>query len=192
MTMKNYELGRVEVHVPKERSSQPDSPFNSSAGELGWITRQLRSDLAFENGCVQRCKKSATVKGLIRLKHAVEAARRGASVKMRYWTDVDLENGVVVHLADSGHANGMPEGNDIFRYRSVGGHYILIANPGILQGEAVRANIVCYHSSQTKRVCRSTLAAEASHLSESVEAGDWVTVLLHKAFLSNLDLAYRH
>ena len=53
-----------------------------------------------KNGCVQRCKKSATGKDLIRLRHAVEAARRGASVKTRYWTDVDLEHGVVVHLAD--------------------------------------------------------------------------------------------
>lgn len=62
----------------------------------------------------------------------------------------------------------------------------MIANPGILQGEAVRANIVCYHSSQTKRVCRSALAVEASHLSEPVEAGDWVTVLLREHSILDL------
>ena len=38
-----------------------------------------------------------------------------------------------------------------------------------------------YHSCQTKRVCRSTLTAEASHLSEAVEAGDWSAVLLDEA-----------
>ena len=38
----------------------------------------------------------------------------------------------------------------------------------------VQANILAFHSSQTNRVRRSTLAAEASHAAEAVEAGDWV------------------
>ena len=32
---------------------------------------------------------------------------------MRFWDDVDLLNGVVLHLADSGHANGTPEHDEI-------------------------------------------------------------------------------
>lgn len=65
------------------------------------------------------------------------------------------------------------------KYRSVGGYYILLARAGILSGEEVRASILTYHSTQTKRVCRSTLAAEAAHLAEAVEAGDWVIDLKH-------------
>ena len=67
------------------------------------------------------------------------------------------------------------------RYRSVGGYFILVADKRILQGETVRCNVLCYHSGQTKRVCRSTLAAEASHLAEAVEAEDWVRVLIEEA-----------
>lgn len=94
----------------------------------------------------------------------------------------------MVHLADSGHANGTPERNEAMRYRSVGGHFILLANPKILEGEEVRCNILAFHSSQTKRVCRSTLAAEASHLAEAVEAGDWIIVLLEEALTGHVDL----
>ena len=117
-------------------------------------------------------------------------ARRGADFKQRYWSDVDLANGVILHLADSGHANGTPDHKAEMKYKSVGGYFILIANPEILEeGGTGRANILCYHSSLTKRVCRSTLAAEASHLAEAVEAGDWVIVLLEEALSGELNLA---
>ena len=76
----------------------------------------------------------------------------------------------------------------MLRYRSIGGCYILIADPAVLQGGSVRANIVWFHSSQTKRVCRSTLPAAASHLPESFEAGDWIAVLLHEALHGDVDL----
>lgn len=58
---------------------------------------------------------------------------------------------------------------------------MFLANKEILDGRPARANMIGFHSSQTKRVCRSTLAAEASHLSEAVEAGDWLAVLLDEA-----------
>ena len=194
--MRNYALSMSKITVSKERRAQPEADLteeeqrilNSGAGELGWISRQLRSDLAFDNGCVQRCKKKPKVSDLLRLKTVVEAARRGADVRMRFWDDVDLQNGVILHLADSGHANGTPEHDQIKRYRSIGGYYILIANPEVLEGKPSRANILAFNSSQTKRVCRSTLAAEASHLSESIECGDWIIVVLHEALHGSVDL----
>ena len=162
--------------------------YQRSAGELGWITRQLRCDLAYENGVAQRAKTDACVADLVRLKQFVGAARRSADFKLRFWKEVDLDSGVIVHLADSGHANGTPDHNEAMRYRSVGGYFILVANPGILEGKTVKANILAYYSGVTKRVCRSTLAAEASHLAEAVEMGDWVTVLLEEALTGELDL----
>lgn len=59
----------------------------------------------------------------------------------------------------------------------------MIAEKGILNGEESRCNILSFHSGVTKRACRSTLAAEASHLAEAVEAGDWIIVLLEEALL---------
>ena len=51
-------------------------------------------------------------------------------------------------------------------------------HPGVLEGQDVKANILAMNSGQTKRVSRSTLAAEASHLAEAVKADDWIIVLL--------------
>ena len=142
VTMRNYALSMKPVPIDPARRKclmaelTPDELelLQSSAGELGWITRQLRCDLAYENGVIQRCKSEACIADLIRLKQYVGMARRGADFRQRYWADVDLVNGVVIHLADSGHANGTPDHNEVLKYRSVGGYFILIANPEILEG----------------------------------------------------------
>lgn len=162
--------------------------LNSSAGELGWLARQLRCDIAFENGCIQRCKADPCVADLVRLKSYIGMARRGADFQQRYWSDVNLRDGVLVHLADSGHANGTPERDEVLRYRLVGGCFILIADSCILEAKEARCNIIAFHSSLLKRVCRSTLAAEASHLAEAVQTGDWIAVLLEEAMTGNVDL----
>ena len=196
ISMKNYALSMRKIPIDRERKKQLEDDLrteeaelmNSSAGELGWLARQLRCDLAYENGVIQRCKSEAIVADLVKLKQYVGSARRGADFKMRFWSDVDLKNGVILHLADSGHANGTPERNEQMRYRSVGGYFILVADKRILDGDSVRCNVICFHSGQTKRVCRSTLAAEASHLAEAVEAGDWITVLIEEALTGEVDL----
>ena len=196
VSMRNYALSMKLVKIEKTRRQQLDQELteeeketlNSLAGELGWIARQLRCDLTYENGVIQRCKSDPVVADLVRLKQYVGMARRSADFKMRYWADVNLKESVIIHLADSGHANGTPEKNEQMRYRSVGGYFILAANPGILEDQEVRCNILAYHSGLTKRVCRSTLAAEASHLAEAVETGDWIIVLLEEALTGRLDL----
>ena len=196
MTMNNYVRSMRPVKIEKERrkhlearlTAEEKEQMQSSCGELGWVARQLRSDLAFENGCLQRSKSDPSVADLLRLRLAVSAARRAADFRQRFWSDVDPYEAVVVHLADSGHANGTPEKDNIMKYRSVGGYFLMLANPGILKGESVRANVLAYQSTQTKRVCRSTLAAEAAHLAEAVEHGDWLIVVLAEALYGQIDL----
>ncbi|CAE7413384.1 RE2, partial [Symbiodinium necroappetens] len=194
--MRNYALSLKPVPVQRDRRQRLEDPltekemelYQSSAGELGWLARQLRCDLAYENGVAQRANLDARVADLIRLKQFIGAARRGADFHLRFWADVSLKDSVVVHLSDAGHANGTPEHDEKMRYRSVGGYFILLANKGILEGKEVKANILAFNSGQTKRVCRSTLAAEASHLAEAVEAGDWIIVVLEEALTGKVDL----
>ena len=196
VAMKNYALSLKTVkvnpdrraHLTSELEPEEKEAFQSHAGELGWLARQLRCDLAYENGVIQRCKADVCIADLLRLKQYVGQARRGADFRLRYWSDIDLRRAVIVHLADSGHANGTPDYKEEMKYKSVGGYFILAANPGILEGAEVRADVLAFHSTQTKRVCRSTLAAEASHLAEAVEAGDWIIVLLEEALSGKVDL----
>lgn len=196
VSMRNYALNTKKIQIPAARKTQLESSltaeemmtYQSAAGELGWLTRQLRCDLAYENGVAQRTKVNACVGDLVRQRQYLSLARRGADFRMRYWSDVSLHDAVVVLMADSGHANGVPERDDIMRYRSIGGYFVLLASKEVLDDQPARANVMSFHSSQTKRVCRSTLAAEASHLAEALEAGDWCICLLEEALSGKLDL----
>ncbi len=86
VTMSNYARSMKPVKIEKQRKTQLEarltdgerSQLESAAGELGWIVRQLRCDLAYENGCVQRCKKDPCVADLVGLRHAVAAVRRSS------------------------------------------------------------------------------------------------------------------
>ena len=198
VTMRNYTMSMKKISLSRVRSKQLEASLtaeehellNSSAGELGWLSRQLRYVLAYDNGCAQRSKADPCVADLLKLKSFIGAVRRGADFRLRYWADVDVRNAVLVRLADSGHANGTPEHDDVLRYRSVGGHFILLGNPEILEGQEARCNVLTFRSSLTKRVCRSTLAAEASHLAEAVEVGDWIAVVLEEALVGEVDLKH--
>ncbi|CAK9082713.1 unnamed protein product [Durusdinium trenchii] len=194
--MRNYALSAKGTHISKVRRAQLESSlteeefqtFQSRAGELGWLARQLRCDRVYENGVVQRAKGDACVGDLGRLKQYLAQAKRGADFRLRYWSDVNLREAVLILLADPGHASGTPERDEIMRYRSVGGYFVLVGNKEILEDKPARANVLTFYSGQTKRVCRSTLAAEASHLAEAVECGDWCACLLEEALTGDSNL----
>ena len=106
VTMRNYALSMRSVKIEKVRRAQLQASLAESekgvmesvAGELGWIARQLRCDLMYENGDIQRSKHDACVGDLVKLRQYVSMARRAADFRMRYWADVNLEDAVVVHL----------------------------------------------------------------------------------------------
>ncbi|CAE7262427.1 RE1, partial [Symbiodinium necroappetens] len=181
VSMCNYALSMKCLQVASARRKQLEDELEpeeleklqSAAGELGWLTRQLRCDLAYENGVIQKCKTDAVVADLVRLQKYMGQARRGADFRQRYWKWTRQRR-------------TRPQRSSSLQLRER--TFILVANAEISDGKEARANIIGYHSSQTKRVCRSTLAAEASHLAEAVEAGDWAIVLLEEALTGQLDL----
>ena len=183
VSMRNYSLNTKKIQIDRIRRQQLESSlteeefqvYQSGAGELGWLTRQLRCDLCYENGVVQRAKGDACVADLVKLRQYLSMAQRGADFCLRYWSDVDLRNGVLIHLVDSGHANGSHEKDDRLPQRG------WLFPDGRQSGDSGREECpskLSFHSGQAKRVCR--LAAEASHLAEAIEAGDWCCCLWKK------------
>lgn len=73
----NIDKGR-KMQLEARLTAAERELLESSAGELGRVARQLRSDLAYENGCVQKCKADPCIADLVRLRPAVAAARRAA------------------------------------------------------------------------------------------------------------------
>ena len=116
----------------------------------------------------------------------ITQVKRAANFRMRYWPDVNLEAAVPSGFWACQWDPRARRVHEVPQRWWV--YFLLLANEGVLRGETVRANILSFQSSQTRRVCRSTLAAEAAHLAEAVKAGDWLAALLHEALHEDLDL----
>ena len=156
-------------------------------GEAGWFARQLRFDCAMEVGELQRAAEGPCVGDLVKMNATLAELRRGADFTLHFPKGIDPMNCIVVVPADSGHCNG-PEHDEIEKYKSVGGNFLLLAPPEFADGKDTPIAIVDWQTGMTSRVCRSTLAAEAAHLANGIEGADWLCVLLEEVRQPDLNL----
>ncbi|CAK0891172.1 unnamed protein product [Prorocentrum cordatum] len=193
--MVNYATSLKPIKIPAGRRKQLQEDLNEDeakellrvSGEIGWLGRQCRLDLAFLSGELQRARAAPCVADLVKANLAVSEAKKGAEVALVYPANLRLSSAVIGAAVDAGHANG-PEHDDIERYKSCGGHVALLTTDGILAGHQAPVAVLDWKSGMAQRVCRSTSAAEASHLADAVEAVDWAAVLFREATNVSVDL----
>lgn len=150
-------------------------------GQLNWMARQCRADLAFGVSRIQQLAGVDDPAALTELKILVERAKENVIIQYVH-LGCSLDEAIVVGASDASFA-GMPRG------RSQGGFALAFANPKILHGEAPLA-IVAYHSGLLKRVVRSSLAAEISQAAHTLEEMDFLRAFT--AELTKKDFTLRH
>ncbi|CAK0841114.1 unnamed protein product [Prorocentrum cordatum] len=193
--MVNYATSLKPIKIPAARRKQLQDDLNEEeakqllrvSGEIGWLGRQCRLDLALLSGELQRARAAPCVADLVKANLAVSEAKKGAEVALVYPANLRLATAVVGAAVDAGHANG-PEHDDIERYRSCGGHVVLLTTGSTLAGHPAPVAVLDWKSGMTQRVRRSTVAAEASHLADAAEAIDWAAVLFREATNVSVDL----
>ena len=89
------------------------------------------------------------VADLIKINKAISDAKRGNDYLQRFPLGLELEGAVVLVLCDSGHANSNPENDDVKRYRSVGGHFLLVAEATLMYTKPGKVALLDYRSSTT-------------------------------------------
>ncbi|CAL1141583.1 unnamed protein product [Cladocopium goreaui] len=166
---------RGEAHplLPNERKW-----IGTICGQLNWMARQCRADLAFGVSRVQQLAGVADPAALTELRVLVERARMPVTVKFTA-LGCDIKDMVVIYTSDASFA-GMPRGRS-------GGFAVGFANPEILAGSAP-INVVHYHSGLLKRVVRSSLAAEISQAAHTLEEGDFIRALLAEMIYEGFSL----
>ena len=156
--------------------------MKSIAGSLAWISRQCRPDLAYRvsriqsassNGCVADLKEANK-----HIDYAVSTADRGLKFRsgILSW---DMENDPMISciITDASHAN---ESEDLIvngktskeGHRSQGGKMICLGTNSLVDGDEGGIHIISFSSTIVRRVCRSTMQAEAYSLQSGVEEGD--------------------
>eukprot|EP00439_Symbiodinium_sp_Y106_P017632 s1781_g2.t1 len=146
------------------RRKQPNAPlsepekslFRGLIGQMGWITRQTRPDLMVNVSMAMAAQSmgSPTVKDVINLNKAVKMLRESSDAKWCFRAShLSLQNSIVFCFADSSFAN-QPEVPDRVLDR--------LTTPEIHEGKKAPIHVIETYFGSIKRVCRSTLAAEAN------------------------------
>ncbi|CAE7373456.1 RE1 [Symbiodinium sp. CCMP2592] len=174
VTMDGY---APKLQDPPQRKAGDRSPLTdaekkwvaSVGGQINWMARQGRADLAFGISKVQQmagARDPETLKALLAL---VKKARDPYECIFQAMPG-GFDQMIFLAVSDASHA-AMPKG------RSQGGLMILLAPEEILDGDAL-VNCVMYHSAVLKRVVRSSLAAEISQAAEALEQCDFVRTMM--------------
>ena len=141
---------------------------SSVGGQLLWMARQGRADLAFGISKVQQLAGAKDPTTIASLNQLVTKAREPYEMIFQQ-VPGKVEDLVFLAVSDASHGS-MPKG------RSQGGMMILLANNEILEGPSL-VNCVLYHSAVLKRVVRSSLAAEISQAAETMDQCEYVRAM---------------
>lgn len=183
--MRDYARKLTTFKIGRDTRKDLGVPINDAelqllqkcTGELSWLARQLCVDLTYRVGYLQRSRAAPCVGDMVLLRHTIRKAKKGADIKLKYAGGLDAGKLIVLTTVDAGHAKGH-ETIESIKYKSCGGHVVMLSDEAIMAGGTRRCLILDWLSHLTQRVCRSTLAAEASHLASAMEITDWVAMLL--------------
>ena len=161
-------------HVAKKQFSETVKPedmseFRSVAGSLQWVAGQTRPDVASTVSLSCKGTKS-TYQNLNDMYQAIEHLQNTKDSGFVMTPTAISESTIVVCYSDSSWANA--EG-----YTSQHGCLTLLANPRVTDQDG-GATLVDWKSSRSGRVCRSTLAAEASACDTALDRGAFISAML--------------
>ena len=174
---KERRLNKDARATPSEREA-----LQSGNGQLAWLVRSSRMDLAFRLVESQTGARDTdlSVKDLLPYNKVVRDAKTD-SIEFTFWP-MDILKGVLLAFGDSCFAN-------VGKNRTSLQASLIIMyaadREALLRGERVRVSPLIWKSHRIKRVVRSTLAAETMAALEAVEHADVMRGTLRRALRRN-------
>ncbi|CAE7200469.1 GIP [Symbiodinium sp. CCMP2592] len=176
-----------KIHVDKRR--HPGDPLTDSdktqmksvAGSLAWVCRQCRPDLSYRVSKIQSASSNGTVADIRdankAVEHAISTYDRGLVFKsgLLDWKTPGALLSLVI--TDASHANEseemiINEMTSVEGHRSQGARMVFLTDGALWKGNKGSIHPILWASNLVRRVCRSTIQAEAYTLQAGVEDGD--------------------
>ena len=153
---------------PTSLTSELRLAMSSILGQLNWMARQGRYDIAYGVSHVQQLMTREPTEALEFLNKVIYRARQPMVQKIKKLKD--WENLVVISASDAAYG-AQPGGY------SQGGLLVALAEPEILEGEA-QLVVVEAASMKIQRVVRCSMSAEVSMAATAFEHGDFIRAAL--------------
>ena len=163
------------VHIPSPRSkekndslSRPEQKqYMKIVGQLNWASQQTRPDIMFEVMELSMKFKNPHVSDLLRANKAVKKIK-STDVCIMFPTLTNIEDCYILTMSDAAFANLQDN------VSSGCGHIILLIDSNM------RCCPLSWKANKVKRVVRSTLAAEALALQETIDCAIYLRELLRE------------
>ena len=180
VTRREFIQGMEGGRLPRGRGQQPEAltpqewaDFRSIAGSLQWLAGQCRPEIGPLVSLSNR-GKDTTYKDLQRLFEAVIYLKETCDRGLVY-QDIQLdENSVFVTYTDSSFANA--------ELKSQFGVCVFVSNPAVTS-KPTPGTLIDWRSARSTRICRSTLAAEASAADEGADRALFANLCLSEILL---------
>lgn len=141
--------------------------FRSLLGQLNWVVRESRPDIAFDTCELSTLLKEATIDDALRANKIVQRLKK-THVRVVIPSLVEVSHLTIECFSDASFGNLSNGG-------SQGGYIIFVAD------HSGRRCPIAWQSRKVRRVVKSTLAAETLALLDAAEAGVYVSHLLQGA-----------
>jgi hypothetical protein len=173
--------GRIRIANGRRMQDEvtPDerTQLKSVAGSLSWVARQCRPDISYRVSKMQstagpKCRVADLKEANKVLEYAIQTAEKGLTFRSGVLDWNTMISGVV---CDASHANEEEVIDAIGNtepHRSQGARLQILATPNLGDGDECHFHLIGHGSTIVKRVCRSTVQAEAYSLQAGVEEGD--------------------
>ena len=152
----------AEMATPSEISQ-----LRSVVGSLSWLGRVCRPVICFAVSQLQAVQQKAQVRHLVEANKVLSHAMKDRSKGIFYpFSAMKFEDAILVSVNDASHAasyEGLPNGA-VAGHRSQSGRILLLASEEFVISSKGKVYPLEWHSNTIKRVCRSTLQAEALSL----------------------------
>ena len=177
LSLKQYVDSVVPISVSSERaklkeavlSKEEYADFRHILGQINWCASQVRLDIAFDNCFLSNSSCKPYIRDLLYANKTIKKLKsQGFELDFRKLKNV--ENLCIICYADASFGN-LPSGS------SQGAYIILLVD------ENGCANLISWQSRKLKRICNSTLSAEALAAIEAVNAGLFFRELLMEVLL---------
>ena len=142
----------------------------SALGGLSWLAKQSRPDLSFDVSRLLADITKGSRKALQEINETIERAQK-SPLELRFPPGLDMDQCLVGCFSDASWGN-RSDGS------SQAGYIHCLMGPDALKDRETPLAILAWSSHKIRRVCRSTLSAEAQGLCIGVEGADYIKVLL--------------
>ena len=177
LSLKQYVDSIAPITISSDRaklkeallSKEEYADFRHILGQVNWCASQVRLDIAFDNCFLSNSSSKPYIRDLLYANKTIKKLK-SVDLELNFRKLVDVENLCIVCYSDASFGN-LPSG------ASQGAYVILLVDTNGC------SNLISWQSRKLKRICTSTLSAEALAAIEAVSAALFFRQLVMEVLL---------